>query len=67
MHTARLHEAVRQKEPELKEAVEQLTGGHIQERLRISTSRATCTRLWSAKRGKVQSLVNTKIAIARDE
>jgi conjugative relaxase-like TrwC/TraI family protein len=30
MHTARLHEVVRQKEPELKEAVEQLARGDVQ-------------------------------------
>jgi ATP-dependent exoDNAse (exonuclease V) alpha subunit len=45
MHTARLHEVIRQKEPELKEAVEQLAAGMFTEPSRISTNRAACMRL----------------------
>ena len=44
MQTARLDEIVRQKDPALKEAVEQLARGDVPERLPISTSRAACMR-----------------------
>jgi hypothetical protein len=51
MQTARLHEVVRQKDPELRKQSSSLPAATFAEQSRTSTSRAACMRLWSAKRG----------------
>ena len=44
MRTARLDEIIRQKDPALKEAVEQLARGEVRKQSAISTARAACMR-----------------------
>ena len=51
IETARLDEIVRQKDPALKEVVEQLSRGEVREAMKNSTRRAACMKSWTATSG----------------